>query len=135
MWWGEKEAQTGASRVQASRLLRGAPCAPAGRPVCQRFEFRSDRSDWPAPGSGPPAPAFARAEKQRGGAEQALWRSFLKRLPHNTPVNSPAMAPQKATKTAAEKKPAKKTTKTVAGDKKKKVKRSKARNFLASLRL
>ena len=37
------------------------------------------------------------------------------------------MAPPKATKTAAEKKPAKKTTKTVAGDKKKKVKRSKAR--------
>ena len=38
------------------------------------------------------------------------------------------MAPPKATKTAAEKKPAKKTTKTVAGDKKKKVKRSKARS-------
>jgi hypothetical protein len=37
------------------------------------------------------------------------------------------MAPPKATKTAAEKKPAKKTTKSPAGDKKKKVKRSKAR--------
>ena len=45
-------------------------------------------------------------------------------------TNSPLtfqMAPPKATKTAAEKKPAKKTTKSPAGDKKKKVKRSKAR--------
>ena len=43
------------------------------------------------------------------------------------PQNSFQMAPPKATKTAAEKKPAKKTTKSPAGDKKKKVKRSKAR--------
>ena len=79
----------------------------------------------------------AKSAKKKERSRLKWWlvdASFHARpLPH-TPSAPSAMAPPKATKTAAEKKPAKKTTKTVAGDKKKKVKRSKARGLLSVLR-
>ena len=74
-------------------------------------------------------PIKSRLALPKERAARALLLTLCHKQSPLPPLYTPSfqMAPPKATKTAAEKKPAKKTTKSPAGDKKKKVKRSKAR--------